>query len=242
MYHDLLVSSLDLPAVDSFLSRIKLYATMKGRAFLCQCEFHVMNSGVAEELSIAIPESIRESVQNRQAEFVAGRYMAKLCLEALSVVDFEIGIGPHREPLWPDKLTGAISHTSNRGVALVAERTSYQFVGIDTEDWLDAETVEQIWLDIHNEGELTLFREQGVSFDIATSIIFSAKESLFKAVFPYVGCYFGFEKARVISFNQSEQSLVLVLDSSISQHGLSQRIFKSRYFMNESGVTTVILS
>ncbi|MEZ9069376.1 4'-phosphopantetheinyl transferase family protein [Vibrio atlanticus] len=242
MYHDLLVSSLDLPAVDRFLSRIELYATTKGRAFLCQCEFHVMKSGVAEELNIAIPESISKSVQNRQAEFIAGRYMAKLCLEALSVVDFEIGIGPHREPLWPDKLTGAISHTSNRGIALVAERTSYQFVGIDTEDWLDAETVEQIWLDIHNEGELTLFREQGVSFDIATSIIFSAKESLFKAVFPYVGCYFGFEKARVISFNQNEQSLVLVLDSSISKHGLAQRIFKSRYFMNESGVTTVILS
>ena len=244
MYHDLLTGRLSPPAVDAGLSRIELYSASGAGAFLCQCEFDIAqcNIAAASKLNIVVPDSIRWSVKKRQAEFIAGRYMAKLCLEALSVVDRDVLIGSHREPLWPEELTGAISHTRDRAVALVAEKAAHRFVGLDVENWFDVETAELIGSDIHDNGEFTLLREQGLNSAMATSIIFSAKESLFKATFPYIGHYFWFESARVIEFNRFEESLVLELDRSLSQHCLGERIFKCRYFIEPSSVTTVILS
>lgn len=244
MYHDLLMEQLSPPDVEAGLSRIELYASSGARAILCQCEFDSAqyNISLASKLNIIVPDLIRLSVKKRQAEFIAGRYMAKLCLEALSVVERDILIGSHREPLWPKGITGAISHTSDRVVALVAEKIAHRFVGLDVENWLDAETVELIGSDVHSNSEFTLLRDQGVNSLMATSIIFSAKESLFKATFPYIGHYFWFESARVIEFNRCEGSLLLELDKALAQHCLGERFFKCRYFMEASSVTTMILS
>ncbi|WP_419718484.1 hypothetical protein [Erwinia aphidicola] len=63
---------------------------------------------MASKLNILVPDSIRLSVKKRQAELLAGRYMAKLCLEALSVVDRDVLIGYQREPMWPEGVTSAI--------------------------------------------------------------------------------------------------------------------------------------
>lgn len=168
--------------------------------------------------------------------------MAKLCLKTLSAADHHISIGSNREPLWPEKLTGSISHTNNRAVALVAERDAHQFVGLDVENWLNADTAEQIGSIIHDKSEVDLLREQGLSFERATSIIFSAKESLFKATFPYIGHYFGFECVRVVGINIREQWLELELDRSLSRYCANKHIFKCLYFSLGTSVTTVILS
>lgn len=98
--------------------------------------------------------------------------MAKLCLEALSVVDRNILIGSHRAHLWPEGFTGAISHTSDRVLALVAETMSHRFVGLDVENWLDAETVELISSDSN--------REQEVNSMMATSSFFRLKKACSK--------------------------------------------------------------
>ncbi|MFP4731388.1 4'-phosphopantetheinyl transferase family protein [Pasteurella multocida] len=244
MLYDLLTDHLSLPAVEVGLSRIELYASSGGRAVLCQCEFDAAHCDIsmASKLNILVPDSIRWSVKKRQAEFITGRYMAKLCLEALSVVDHDVLIGAHREPLWPEGFTGAISHTSDRVAALVADKIAHRFTGLDVENWLDAETVELIGPDIHSNSELALLRDQGVNSILATTIIFSAKESLFKATFPYIGQYFWFESARVIKFDRCEASLLLELDKTLSQHCLGVRFFKCRYFIESSSVTTMILN
>jgi enterobactin synthetase component D len=48
--------------------------------------------------------------------------------------------------------------------------------------------------------------------NIATTLIFSAKESLFKALYPTVKSYFGFEHARVHDIGEGYVSLKLNSD------------------------------
>ncbi|MNG03832.1 hypothetical protein D3C84_869280 [compost metagenome] len=82
---------------------------------------------------------------------------------------------------------------------------------------------------------------QGLTLEAATSLIFSAKESLFKAAFPFIGHYFGFESARVVGFVRGEQTLILALEASLAQQCLGQNLFRCQCFLQASTVTAVIL-
>ncbi|MCG9753300.1 4'-phosphopantetheinyl transferase superfamily protein [Vibrio brasiliensis] len=223
---------------------IERYRAQSGRAVLSQCQFDLSECDLelAATLNIALPVSVQRSVAKRRAEFIAGRYMASLSLSALSVVDQEVLIGSHREPLWPQAMTGAISHTGDRAVALVAEREAHPFVGIDVEHWLDARTAAEIGSQICQEREWRLLIEQGLNREQAISLIFSAKESLFKATFPFIGRYFGFESACVVEFDWAEQILILALEPFLAQYCSGQRVFRCQFFCQTSTVTTVILS
>ncbi|OOZ43005.1 hypothetical protein BOW37_12460 [Solemya velum gill symbiont] len=168
--------------------------------------------------------------------------MAKLCLKHFSVADYDVDIGAHREPIWPLDIIGTISHCDNQAVALVAKRTSYRFVGIDIERFINKRNAEYIGFNIHDKYELSLLLDQGFSNSIITTLIFSAKESLFKAIFSYIKKYIDFECARVTEVNVREQSLVLALKPSLSYYCYGCNEFKCYYFMTETSVTTIILS
>ncbi|EGR1094644.1 4'-phosphopantetheinyl transferase superfamily protein [Vibrio cholerae] len=210
---------------------------------LARCNFDHVGCDIelATEFDVQVPKSVQRSVKKRQAEFIAGRYLAKLCLTELIGRHSNVAIGAHREPLWPDGVVGAISHTHKRAVALVAKRDAFPFVGIDIECWLDKETAVQIGSNLYDDNELDLLMTQGLTLEAATSLIFSAKESLFKAAFPFVGQYFGFESACVVEFFRGEQTLILALEESLAQRCFGQNLFRCQYFLQASTVTTVIL-
>lgn len=168
--------------------------------------------------------------------------MTKQCFKLMTPQEYEIDIGDHREPIWPIEYVGAISHTSNQAIALVSKRTDYHYIGLDIENFLDYKIAKQIATDIHNRCELLLFSECGINDETATSIIFSAKESLFKATFSYIGKHFGFECARVIEVNSHECFLVLALDISLSRYCKDKKFFQCYYFLDSKCVTTIILN
>ncbi|NOH29084.1 4'-phosphopantetheinyl transferase superfamily protein [Vibrio mediterranei] len=167
--------------------------------------------------------------------------MAQLCIETLSNTHCNVPIGSYREPLWPECLTGAISHTDNQAIALVAKQPSYQFVGLDIETNIENEVAQQICRDVYDADEYAIVSKQGLSLEVATTVIFSAKESLFKALFPYIGRFFGFECARVMELNKTNNSIVLKLDKGLSRYCSGKQIFRCRYFIHASKVITLIL-
>jgi enterobactin synthetase component D len=244
MYRDFLNRLDSVPASKAGISHIERYIAQSGRAVLSQCHFALpeCDPELAATLNITLPLSVQRSVAKRQAEFIAGRYMASLSMSVLSVVEQKVLIGSHREPLWPQDMTGAISHSGARAVALVAEQAVHPFVGIDVEHWLDAVTAAEIESQICQGRELMLLIEQGLKREEATSLIFSAKESLFKATFPLIGRYFGFESACVVEFDRTDKTLVLALEPSLARHCLGQNLFRCECFLQASTVTTVILS
>ncbi|MNQ83412.1 4'-phosphopantetheinyl transferase Npt [compost metagenome] len=131
-----------------------------------------------------------------------------------------MAIGRAREPLWPAGMEGSISHSqlAGQGVALCGVRPAQGGMGLDLEAWLEADQAAQLWPGIADEdewgrleagaGALGLDRSRGLT------LVFSAKESLFKALYPRVGRYFDFLDARWLGM--TEQSISLCLKTALA--------------------------
>lgn len=142
--------------------------------------------GGADSLFPAEAEAMVRAVPDRRAEFAAGRRAARMALAALGFPEAAIPVGPHRAPVWPGSISGAITH--DRGVALAAVIPSPRgAVGIDLTE--AAPLPDDI-----RETVLPHREEEGLS-GLEARAAFSAKESLFKALFPRTEAFFGFEAA-----------------------------------------------
>ncbi len=122
-----------------------------------------------------------------------------------------------REPIWPDGVVGSIAHAAGRGVALVAPSERSDGVGIDLEarrpapEFADLvpRAEERSWLDDLDDGEQ---RD-------ALLALFSSNESIYKAFFPRVGTFFGFDAASLVpTQNGFTAQLVADLDPDYPPH------------------------
>jgi len=77
---------------------------------------------------------MERAVPRRRDEFATGRWCARQALAELHVAPGPIAVGPRRNPLWPDQLTGSISHATDTCAAVVALRTTWKAIGIDLVD------------------------------------------------------------------------------------------------------------
>lgn len=146
---------------------------------------------LAEALALYdLPPALRAALPVRQAAFLAGRLLAQLAMERLGIVPAPVRTGASGEPLWPAPLEGSISHTGCE-VAVVLGRGAYH-LGLDLErvSHGDAErAIRSVVLDS---------RENALCPDaFAATAVFSAKEAIYKALFPIVRRKFGFAAARL---------------------------------------------
>lgn len=153
-------------------------------------------------LRLDFPAALVGAVPKRQAEYLAGRYMARLAMQQSGLfvpAPPQLGVGQLRAPNWPAQVTGSITHHQHKACAalLTQPLSTRSFVGIDIELWLAATQATEIACSVHSAAESHILQQSGFSSTEATSLIFSAKEALFKAICPFVGEYFGFECAEV---------------------------------------------
>ena len=153
---------------------------------------------------IAYPTSVARSAQKRQAEFFFGRLAARLALSALAAPGQTIptvSIGASREPLWPPDVVGSISH-SHRFAAAAAERRGRRHgVGIDIEHIVTNDARDALLATVVNEQEISYLSSlvgEEWPLEVLLTVVFSAKESLFKGAFGAVGHYFDFSAAKVV--------------------------------------------
>ena len=129
----------------------------------------------------------------RRTSFRLGRSAAHRALASMGQDPGPILAGDAREPIWPPGVMGSISHTTDIGIALVAPERRTDGVGVDVEQRRHAPELEsriprpeeRKWLNDRPDAERS----------DALLALFSAKESIFKAFFPTVRSYFGFEAA-----------------------------------------------
>ena len=137
-------------------------------------------------------------VRKRQAEFLAGRICAHHCLAQLGHGACKVGAGIDGLPLWPAGSTGAISHSGAVAMAAVmpvADPGSGTGIGIDVEHCMPARTADALCSRIATAGELDRMQARAgppLSFAQAVTLIFSAKESIFKCLYPANLRFFGF--------------------------------------------------
>ena len=135
------------------------------------------------------------AVAPRRQEFATARNCARRALARLGLPRGPLLPGLDREPLWPSGVVGSITHCNGYRAAAVARREDFLSIGIDAEphgelpkDVLASVALpeEQAWLKTRS-GE-------GVCWD---RVLFSAKESVYKAWFPLAGRWLGFEDALI---------------------------------------------
>lgn len=214
------------------------------RAFDCLANSHVLRlhllrfsavdfcSSAFAHSRIALPPSIARSQPKRQAEYFYGRIAAREALNSTGWSDVQVGTGHNREPLWPLNIVGAITHNDRYAAASAAHANQINGLGIDIENVVDVQntnSVEQVAL---SSAERDLSRKtQDLSYFLALTLIFSAKESFYKATFPTVGKYFGFDAINILEIDTKARHLLFQTQETLCRQWPAGREAKVNFSM-----------
>jgi enterobactin synthetase component D len=188
-------------------------------------------------LGVPFPEGLRRAVNKRKAEFLGGRFLAALALERLGAPPAEIGVGEHRQPLWPANFVGSLSHSGDR-LACLLSTDARLGLGIDIETILTDAAAANIARIVVGADERALLEAQAEGFGLGFTAVFSAKEALFKALYPRVRDYFDFRAARLIELAWGPGRLVLELTQDLGSHYHRNDCFTLGVTRDESRVMT----
>jgi len=141
--------------------------------------------------------AVGNAVEKRRREFVTARACAREALAELGHPEQPVPAGPRGEPLWPAGIVGSITHCAGYRGCAVAPVGELLTIGVDAEvnDPLPAGLIgdialpeERQWIERIGTGGA------GVHWD---RLLFSIKESIYKAWFPLARSWLGFEDASV---------------------------------------------
>ncbi len=156
-------------------------------------DLHHYSPSLFNQLGVKMPDAISRAVPKRQAEFLAGRYLALQLLTERGIAPVEIAVGDNRAPVWPQGLTGSISHHDQLAACVICPRHHEQAgVGLDIELPVNADIVPGMQGMVVNEQELARLDTDEHNAIWLMTLMFSAKESIFKALYPQVQRYFDF--------------------------------------------------
>ena len=177
------------------------------------CEHHAAAFGVQEHL----PASLYKAVPKRQAEYLAGRLCARHAMRQLNGPTTEILSGADRAPQWPTGYVGSITHNDTSAAAIIGHAAHFAGLGIDCEEIMEAATAQKLQSAILSPSEATL-QPQTLSFAAFTSLVFSAKEALYKATYPLIGQMFGFHDVSLQRITASHLHFIMHADTLPDWH------------------------
>lgn len=130
----------------------------------------------------------------RRVEFATARHCARCALAELEIASpAPILRGASREPLWPKGVVGSITHCGDYHAAAVGRTSRFLSIGIDAE--ADQPLPEGVLEEVSLPAERAqLSGDHRSHFD---RLLFSAKESIYKAWFPLAGRWLGFADALI---------------------------------------------
>ncbi len=129
---------------------------------------------------------IRHAVPKRRAEFSTGRFCAREALKQIGIPACAIPAGPLRGPVWPEGVTGSITHSAGWCVAAVAPVDGLRGIGIDLLD------VEESRESVEAASAILFDPEESVTCGFDQVLRFSAKETVIKALSETAGRWLEF--------------------------------------------------
>ncbi|AIG02347.1 putative phosphopantetheinyl transferase [Pseudomonas fluorescens] len=218
-----------------------LPTTLPGTVFLStRFEPKLLEAGDFQRCAVPPPASIQRSVAKRQAEFLAGRLCARSALKQLAGLDFIPAIGEDRAPVWPGHISGSITHSTGHAAAIVGHKAQWRGLGMDLENLLPLERAERLAGEILTPDEMQRMgagsREQIAQW---VTLTFSAKESLFKALYPIVQKRFYFEHAEVVQWSEAG-SLRLRLLTDLSSEWRHGKELEGQFAVQEGQLLSLV--
>ena len=192
--------------------------------------------------AIELPPQLRRAVPRRQLHFRAGRYCAARALTALdAAVPWPlVGRDERGVPLWPPLVVGSITHTDGFASAAVARAAEVSALGIDTEPIVSRERAGHIVQAVAAASEIAHARGAGWDQDVALTLVFSAKESIFKCLYPAVRRTFGFHDVRIVGLDGAAGTFRARIVTTLSEGFPADTMLEGRFAVDGSHVHTGI--
>jgi 4'-phosphopantetheinyl transferase EntD len=184
--------------------------------------------------------ALGESVEKRRREFVTARACARGALAALGIPAQPIPVGERGEPSWPAGVIGTITHCDGYRACALARSDSLSALGIDAEP--NRPLPAGVLADIASAGERDMLRrarldDPSVNWD---RLLFSAKESVYKAWFPLARRWLGFEDAEVDIDRDARTFTARLLVPGPVLFGAPLAGFRGRWLVEDGLVLTAI--
>lgn len=176
-----------------FLSCVHVERAGPGQVLLtARYDIPRFSQDLYKQANVAFPMTLERSVPKRRSEYLAGRALARFGMKELGCLAAQVERGAHGEPHWPAGVSGSISHS--HGYVGVWMTTQAWSPGLDIEHMPEPSGIEAI-----RAGVMTGKEAASNVSDRDAVTLFSAKEALYKGLFPSVGARFGFHAAELVA-------------------------------------------
>jgi 4'-phosphopantetheinyl transferase EntD len=184
--------------------------------------------------------SVGRAVEKRYREFATGRACAQMALAGLGVPAAPVTTGAQGEPQWPLGVVGSITHCEGYRACAIAHSAKIVTIGIDAE--CNASLPEGVLPEIARTEELPWLRD--LKHDLPRvhwdRLLFSAKESVYKAWYPLAKRWLGFEEALVTVDPSTETFSARLMVSGPLLAGRRLEGFSGRWLVRDGLVLTAI--
>ncbi len=184
---------------------------------------------------------IARAVESRRREFITSRRCARQALARLGFPPAPILAGARREPRWPDGAVGSITHCDGYRAAAVARTTDLAGLGIDAEPHgpLPAGVLDLVTTADERDRLLDLSRDHPETH--WDRLLFSAKESVYKAWYPLTARWLGFQDARLV-FDPDTHTFTahILIDGTRTGSGAPLTELAGRYTVARALVVTAV--
>ena len=184
---------------------------------------------------------VARAVEGRRREFITARRCARRALADLGFAPAPILSGAKREPLWPAGTAGSITHCTGYRAAAVARLTDLAGLGVDAEP--DGPLPDGVEESVASERERAQLRDLTVAAPHVSwgRLLFSAKESVYKAWYPLTGRWLGFEDAELLIERESRTFRArLLIDGERLDGGPALTEMAGRFAVGSGLVVTAV--
>lgn len=184
---------------------------------------------------------VARAVAKRRQEFATVRACARAALGRLGVAPAPLLPGPHGAPLWPEGIVGSMTHCRGYRAAAVARGSDMVTIGLDAEpnEPLPGDGVLEL---------VTLPEERAALPRLAAErpevcwdrLLFSVKESVYKAWYPLTGRWLDFGEASVTVDPSAGTFSARLLVPGPVVHGTRMPGFHGRWMLRHGLLVTAI--
>lgn len=168
----------------------------------------------------------------RLRSFRHGRHCARLALQSLGAGEPAIARHKDRAPIWPAGIIGSIAHCDEAALAAVARQTDLPGLGLDVESRGDLEAAVEAL--ICRPPELAMLAHLNQA-ELSSRLLFSAKESVYKCLWPTVRRYIDFLD---VALRLDPESRSFSIDSATDLPIALSEQLTGRYLVSEGLIFT----
>lgn len=121
-----------------------------------------------------------------------------------------------RSPLWPAGFVGSITHSQDIAFAAVARVEQAQSLGLDVERLMPRETALELAPIVASPAEYARLLRAPWDHPLLTTALFSAKETIFKCLYPIIRRPFDFSDVVIESLDRKDGSFTFSLSRAIA--------------------------